>query len=174
MAPVSYTCLTCGDTAPPNAVFCISCGAALQQAATSTTQLLAPQPRRPLRPAYQPKPLRRPRRSIAQPLIIGGVTLFGLALLAFLVMVAYVGSYRPGLSPAAWLFVLAGGVHLVRGVRRGAALAGMRYATLCAAIPFVLVTEAFITTTVLFGGLAGLLLFAAFVVACTLRRRWRP
>ena len=106
--------------------------------------------------------------------MIGGVTLFGLGLLAFLLMVAYVGSYRPGLSPAAWLFVLAGGIHLVRGVRRSEALAGMRYATLCAAIPFALVTEAFITATVLFGGLAGLLLFAEFVVACTPRRHWRP
>lgn len=89
-------------------------------------------------------------------------------------MVAYVGSYRPGLSPAAWLFVLAGGIHLVRGVRRGEALAGMRYATLCAAIPFVFVTEAFITATVLFGGLAGLLLIVQFVVALIPTRRWRP
>lgn len=89
-------------------------------------------------------------------------------------MVAYVGSYRPGLSPAAWLFVLAGGIHLVRGMRRGEALAGMRYATLCAAIPFVFVTKAFITATVLFGGLAGLLLVAEFVVALIPTRRWRP
>lgn len=107
-------------------------------------------------------------------LTIGGVTLFGLVLLAFLVMVAYIGSYRPGLSPAAWLFVLAGAIHLVRGVRRGEALAGMRYAVLCAAVPFVLVTEAFITTTVLFGGLAGLLMLAEFIVALIPRRRWRP
>lgn len=107
-------------------------------------------------------------------LAIGGVTLFGLALLAFLVMVASVGSYRPGLSPAAWLFVLAGAIHLVRGVRRGEALAGMRYAVPCAAIPFMIVTEAFITTTVLFGGLAGLLLVAEFIVALLPRRRWRP
>jgi len=70
--------------------------------------------------------------------------------------------------------VLAGAIHLVRGVRCGAALAGMRYATLCAAIPFVRVTKAFITTTVLCGGLAGLLLIAEFVVALIPRRRWRP
>lgn len=174
MVAVSCTCPTCGDTVPPDAVFCISCGAALQHSATSTTRLLLTAPRLPLPPAYQQKPLRRPRRSIRQWLIIGAVTLFGLALLAFLVMIAYVGSYRPGLSPAAWLFVLAGSIHLVRGVRRGEALAGMRYATLCAAIPFVLVTEAFITATVLFGGLAGLLLITEFAVALIPKRRWRP
>lgn len=174
MAPVSCTCPTCGDTAPPDAAFCISCGAALHHPATSTTRLLSSPPRLPLRPAYRPKPLRRPRRSIRQWLTISGATLFGLVLLAFLLMVAYVGSYRPGLNPAAWLFVLAGGINLVRGVRRGEALAGMRYATLCAAIPFILVTEAFITATVLFGGLAGMLLIAEFVVTLIPTRRWRP
>ncbi|GAB4448941.1 MAG: hypothetical protein OHK0015_53900 [Chloroflexi bacterium OHK40] len=107
-------------------------------------------------------------------LTIGGVTLFGFILLVFLVMVAYVGSYRPGLSPAAWLFVLGGAIHLVRGARRGEPLAGMRYAALCAAIPFAMVTEAFITTTVLFGGLAALLLLVEFVVALIPRRRWWP
>lgn len=38
----------------------------------------------------------------------------------------------------------------------------------------MLVTEAFITTTVLFGGLAGLVLVAEFIVALIPRRRWRP
>lgn len=135
MALVSCTCPTCGDTAPLDAVFCISCGAALQHPATNTTRLLAPPHLLPLRLAFRPKPLRQPRRSIRQRLIIGGVSLFGLILLAFLVMVAYVGSYRPGLSPAAWLFVLAGAIHLVRGVRRGEALAGLRYAVLCSLKP---------------------------------------
>jgi len=73
---------------PPNATFCISCGAALQQPATSTTRLLAPPPRLPLRPAYQPKLLCRPHRSVRQRLTIGGVTRFGVAQVAFLVMVA--------------------------------------------------------------------------------------
>lgn len=174
MVSLSCACPTCGDTAPPGAVFCISCGAALQHPATGTTRLLALPSRLPLRTAYQPRPLQRPRRNIKQWVTVCGVTLFGLALLVFLLMVAYVGSYRPRLSPAAWLFMLAGSIHMVRGVRRGEVLAGMRYATLCAAIPFVLITEAFITATVLFGGLAVLLLIAEFVGALTPRRRWRP
>lgn len=50
----------------------------------------------------------------------------------------------------------------------------MRYAVLCAAVPFVLVTQAFITTTVLFGGMFILLAVVQFLVALLPRRRWRP
>jgi hypothetical protein len=50
----------------------------------------------------------------------------------------------------------------------------MRYAVLCAAVPFVLVTQAPITTTVLFGGMFVLLAVVQFLVALLPRRRWRP
>ena len=109
-----------------------------------------------------------------QALISSGVALFGLALLTVLILVAYVGSHRPGLSPAAWLFVLGGAIHLVRGARRGEPLAGMRYAVLCAAIPFVMVTQAFITTVALFGGLAVVLLGVQLLISLLLRRHWQP
>lgn len=156
MVSVSTRCPTCGDTCPPDAVFCISCGATLAQPATSTTRLLKlPRAHRLWR---RPPNLARPRKSISEQLVIGGVTTFGLALLTLLLLVAYVGSYTPGLDPVGWLFVLAGAIHLVRGVRRGEALVGMRYAVLCAALPFAQVTQAFVTITLLFGGGAGLLL----------------
>lgn len=107
-------------------------------------------------------------------LINGGVAAFGLALLTLLLFVAYVGSHRPGLSAPGWLFVLAGAIHLVRGTRRGEPLTGMRYAVLCAALPFAQVTQAFVTTTVIFGSVAGLLLIVQLFVSMIPRRRWRP
>jgi hypothetical protein len=110
-----------------------------------------------------------------KPLLInGGVAAFGVALLTLVILIAYVGSYTPGLGPIGWLFVLAGAIHLVRGTRRGEPLSGMRYATLCAAIPVAQVTQAFITTTVLFGGLAALLLVVQFLVAIIPWHRWWP
>lgn len=51
------------------------------------------------------------------------------------------------------------------GTRRGEPLLGMRYATLCAAIPVAQVTQAFVTTTLLFGGLVALLIAVQFLVA---------
>ena len=106
-------------------------------------------------------------------MIRGSVTVFGLALLMLLILVAYVGSHRPGLDPVAWLFVLAGAIHLVRGTRRGEPFSGMRWAVLCAALPFAQVTQAFITTTVLFGSAYCLLTVVQFIVACFPQRRWR-
>jgi hypothetical protein len=106
--------------------------------------------------------------------VAGSIALFGLALLTLLILVGYVGSHRPGLDPVAWLFVLTGAIHLVRGTRRGEPLQGMRWAVLCAALPFAHVTQAFVTTTVLFGGAYGLLTVLQFVVACLPQRRWRP
>jgi hypothetical protein len=173
MTMVSKCCPTCGDQAPPGAVYCISCGAALQQPATATTRLL-----RPPRVAViwrWPTPRRsRLPRSFGQRLMVAGVTAFGLALLTLLIQIAYVGSYTPGLGLLGWLFVVVGAAHLVRGTRRGKPLTGMRYAVLCAAIPFVLVTQAFITTTVLFGGMFILLAVVQFLVALLPGRRWRP
>lgn len=172
MVLASTRCPTCGDTCPPDAVFCISCGASLAQPATSTTRLLKP-PRAP-RLGRQPPSLVQARRSIGERLVIGSVAVFGLALLTLLLLVAYVGSYTPGLDPAGWLFVLAGAIHLVRGVRRGEALVGMRYAVLCTALPFAQVTQAFVTTTLLFGSTAGLLLVIQFLVGLLPSHRWRP
>jgi hypothetical protein len=172
MVLVSSRCPTCGDTCPPDAVFCISCGASLAQPATSTTRLLRQSPARRL--WRRPPGLARPRKSIGEQLVIGGVAAFGLSLLTLLLLVAYVGSYTPGLDPVGWLFVLAGAIHLVRGVRRREALVGMRYATLCAALPFAQVTQAFVTTTLLFGGAAGLLMIIQFLVSVMPRPRWRP
>ena len=51
---------------------------------------------------------------------------------------------------------------------------GMRWAVLCAALPFAQVTQAFITTTVLFGGAFGLLTVLQFLVALIPRRLRRP
>lgn len=122
------------------------------------------------------KPLWLPRlpRRLGQRLIVAGVTTFGLALLTLVLMIAYVGSYTPGLGPVGWLLVGVGALHLVRSTRRGEPLVGMRYAVLCAALPVAQVTQAFITTTVLFGGLAALLLIAQWFVALLPRRRWWP
>lgn len=173
MFVVTHRCPTCGDTCPPGASFCISCGTALQQPATATTRLLRPQPVAAVRRWSAPRLPRLPR-SLGQRLIVAGVTAFGLALLTLLILAAYVGSYTPGLGPVGWLFVVVGAAHLGRGVRRGEPLTGMRYAVLCAAIPFVLVTQAFITTTVLFGGMFVLLAVVQFLVALLPRRRWRP
>ncbi|NJO55872.1 MAG: hypothetical protein HC834_05400 [Rhodospirillales bacterium] len=47
-------------------------------------------------------------------------------------------------------------------------------AVLCAALPFAQVTQAFMTTTVLFGGAFGLLAALQFVVALVPKRRWWP
>ncbi len=106
-----------------------------------------------------------------RPLLVnGGLAVFGLALLTLVILVAYVGTYTPGLDAVGWLFVLAGAIHLVRGTRRGEPLVGMRYAVLCAAIPVAQVTQAFITTTVLFGGAAAFLLLVQLLVACISRR----
>ncbi|NTU83728.1 MAG: zinc ribbon domain-containing protein [Chloroflexales bacterium] len=173
MVMVSQRCPACGDTCPPGAVFCISCGAALQRPATATTRLLRPQrvaailrwptPRLPHLPS-----------SLGQRLIVAGVAAFGLALLTLLILVAYVGSYRPGLSPLGWLLVFAGAAQLVREARRGAPFTGMRHAVLCAAVPFGMVTRAPITTTVFFGGAFVLLAVVQFLVALLPRRRWRP
>lgn len=172
MISTSSRCPNCSDTCPPDAVFCISCGAALRQPTTSTTRLLRPQ--RPL-PVRQRQPAHpHSRRSVGQLLIRGSVTAFGLALLTLLILVAYVGSYRPGLDPVAWLFVLAGAIHLVRETRCGEPLRGMRWAVLCAALPFAQVTQAFITTTVLFGGAFELLAALQFVMALAPTRRWWP
>lgn len=172
MVLVSTHCPTCGDTCPPDAVFCISCGASLARPATSTTRLLKQPPARQL--WRRPPSLVQPRRSIGERLVIGGVVAFGMALLTLLLLVAYVGSYTPGLDPAGWLFVLAGAIHLVCGVRRGEVLAGMRYAVLCAALPFAQVTQTFVTTTLLFGGAAGILLIIQFLMGLLPSRRWRP
>lgn len=99
---------------------------------------------------------------------------FGLALLTLIILVAYVGTYTPGLDPVGWLFVLAGAIHLLRGTRRGEPLVGMRYAVLCAAIPVAQVTQAFVTTTLLFGSAAGLLLLMQLLVSLASRHRRRP
>ncbi|NTU85565.1 MAG: hypothetical protein HGA45_40460, partial [Chloroflexales bacterium] len=112
--------------------------------------------------------------SLGQRLIVAGVTAFGLALLILVILLAYVGSYTPGLGPVGWLFVVVGAMHLVRGTRRGESLTGMRYAVLCAAIPVAQVSQAFITTTVLFGGAFVLLAVVQFLVALLPWRRWRP
>lgn len=172
MVTISTRCPTCGDTCPPNAAFCISCGASLAQSATATTRLLGPRRLHPARPRF---PLALVWRWRIKPLLVnGGVALFGLALLTLVILVAYVGTYTPGLDAVGWLFVLAGTIHLVRGTRRGEPLVGMRYAVLCVAIPFAQVTQAFITTTVLFGGLAALLIVVQLLVAIIPWRRWRP
>lgn len=173
MFVVSHRCPTCGDTCPLGAGFCISCGAALQQPATATTRLL----RRKRVAAIRWWPtLHLPHlpSSLGPRLIVAGITAFGLALLTLVLMIAYVGSYTPGLGPVGWLFVVVGAMHLVRGTRRGEPLTGMRYAVLCAAIPVGQVTQAFITTTVLFGGAAGLLLLVQILVSLASSRRWRP
>lgn len=186
MVSLTAPCPHCGDQCPPDAVFCISCGAALTAPATRTTRLLPPArarhaaPRLPLRTPWYPRPQRwitalaQRRWRPGHLLVTGGVTVFGLALLTLLLLVAYVGSYTPGLGPVGWLCVLAGAIHLVRGTRRGEPLTGMRYATLCAALPFALVTQAFLTTTLLFGGVAALLLLIQFLAAPLPRRRRRP
>lgn len=172
MATVTFICPSCGDSSPRDALFCISCGATLAQATTSTTRLLKrPQRRRFQLPALPAMWLRRDWRQV---LTVSSVALFGFTLLTLLILVAYVGSHRPGLDPVAWLFVLAGAIHLVRGTRRGEPLQGMRWTTLCAALPFVQVTQAFITTTVLFGGVYCLLTVVQFLVACFPQQRWRP
>lgn len=172
MTQLQTCCPHCGDTCPLDARFCISCGATIEQTYTSTTTLLCP----PRPPCSWRLPFQRAyrRRTIKGRLIIGAVTVFGLALLTLLVLVAYVGSYTPGLGPVGWLFVVVGAIHLVRGTRRGEPLSGMRYAVLCAALPFAQVTQAFITTTVLFGGAFGLLAALQFVVALVPKRRWWP
>jgi uncharacterized membrane protein len=102
------------------------------------------------------------------------VTLFGLALLTLLLLVSYVGSYRPGLGMESWLLIVAGAAHLVRGARRRAPLAGMRYAVLCAAIPFAIVTQAVATTTLFFGGAALLILLLEVLISLLPKRCWRP
>lgn len=173
MTVVSHRCPSCGDICPPGASFCISCGAALQQPTTTTTRLLRPQCVAAIRRWPTPRLPHLPS-SLEQRLIVAGVTAFGLALLTLILMIAYVGTYTPGLSPLAWLFVGVGAAHLVRGTRRGEPLTGMRYAVLCAAIPFAMVTRAFITTTVLFGGAVVLFAVAQFLIALLPRRRWRP
>jgi len=172
MVSLSPCCPICGDASPPDAVFCISCGASLAQPATSTTRLLTPvqshvsKPHLPLALAW--------RWRIKPVLIKSDVVAFGLALLVLLMRVASVGSHRPGLGAPGWLFVLAGGIHLVRGTRRGEPLTGMRHAVLCAAIPFAQVTQAFLTTTVLFGGAFMLLVVVQFLVALLPWHRCRP
>lgn len=172
MVSACTRCPTCGDTSPADAAFCISCGASLARPATSTTRLLKVRRPRPTRPRLPPNLIWRWR---IKPLLINsGVALFGLALLTLVLLVAYVGSYTPGLGPVSWLFVLAGAIHLVRGTRRGEPLVGMLYATFCAAIPVAQVTRAFISTTVLFGGLAALLVIVQFLVAIIPWRRWVP
>ena len=172
MTTVTFICPSCGDSSPCDAVFCIGCGATLAQATTRTTRLLKQtQKRRFQLPAM---PILRLRRNWRQVLTVSSVALFGFALLTLLILVAYVGSHRPGLDPVAWLFVLAGAIHLMRGTRRGEPLQGMRWATLCAALPFAQVTQAFITTTILFGGVHCLLTVVQFIVACLPQRRWRP
>jgi hypothetical protein len=172
MVTLSTRCPTCGDACPPNAAFCISCGASLAQPTTTTTRLLNPRHPQPARPRL---PLALVWRWHVKALLVNGsVAIFGLALLVLLLLVAYVGSYTPGLGPVGWLFVGIGAMHLVRGTRRGEPLTGMRYAVLCAAIPFAMVTRAFITTTVLFGGMFVLLAVVQFLVALLPRRRWRP
>lgn len=139
---------------------------------TATTRLLTPRRPQPARPRL---PLALLWRWRIKPLLVnGGVAFFGLALLTLIILVAYVGTYTPGIDPVGWLFVLAGAIHLMRGARRGEPLVGMRYAVLCAAIPFAQVTQAFITTTVLFGGLTALLIVVQFFVAVIPWRRWRP
>lgn len=173
MFVVSHRCPTCGDTCPPGAGFCISCGVALQQPATATTRLLHPQRVAANRRWSAPRLPRLPR-SLGQRLIVAGVAAFGLALLTLLVLIAYVGSYTPGLGPVGWLFVGVGAMHLVRGTRRSEPLTGMRYAVLCAAVPFGMVTQAPMTTTVLFGGAFVLLAVVQFLVHLLPRRRWRP
>jgi hypothetical protein len=172
MPPVISICSICGNTSPPDAVFCINCGATLAQAATSTTRLLSVP--RPPHPRWQVGAVTRARQNWRQLLITASVSLFGLALLTLLILVAYISSHRPGLDPVAWLFVLVGALHLVRGARRGEPLGGMRWAVLCAALPFAQVTQAFITTTVLFGGAFGLLTVLQFVVTLIPRRHGRP
>lgn len=173
MFVVSHRCPTCGDQCPPGAGFCISCGAALKQPATATTRLLRPQRVAVIRRWPTPRLPHLPS-SLGQRLIVAGVTAFGLALLTLVILIAYVGSYTPGLGPGGWLFVGVGAMHLVRGTRRGEPLTGMRYAVLCAAISFAMVTRAFITTTVFFGGAFVLLAVVQFLVALLPRRRWRP
>jgi len=61
--------------------------------------------------------------------------------------------------------VLAEAAHLGRETRRGASLTGMRYTVLSAAIPVAQVTQAPMTTTVLFGGAFVLLAVVQFLVA---------
>jgi heme/copper-type cytochrome/quinol oxidase subunit 4 len=50
----------------------------------------------------------------------------------------------------------------------------MRHAVLCAAIPFAQITQAFLTSTLLFGGAVVLLAVVQFLVALLSRCRWRP
>jgi hypothetical protein len=172
MVFASTRCPTCGDTSPADAAFCISCGALLAQPATITTRLLNIRRAQPRRPRL---PLHLTWRWRVKPLLVnGGVAAFGLAMLTLVFLIAYVGTYTPGLGPVGWLFVLAGAIHLVRGTRRGEPLTGMRNATLCAAIPVAQVTQAFITTTVLFGGLAALLMVVQALIAVIPWRRWWP
>jgi len=56
----------------------------------------------------------------------------------------------------------------------GRAAHGMRHAVLCAAIPFAQITQAFLTSTLLFGGAVVLLAVVQFLVALLSRCRWRP
>lgn len=172
MPSIAFICPYCGDSSAPDPVFCVSCGATLAQATTRTTRLLSqPQTWRFQLPAL---PVAQTRRNWRQLLMAGSVTAFGLALLTLLLLVAYIGSHRPGLDAVAWLCVLAGAIHLVRGTRRGEPLRGMRWAVLCAALPFAQITQAFITTTVLFGCVFGLLTVLQFLVALIPKHRWRP
>jgi hypothetical protein len=176
----SVSCPNCGYSCSGDATFCVSCGASV--AVTGTTRLL--RSRRILRAwrgwrrrmwpwasQGQAAPLRR--RTLGELLTIIWVAVFGMALLGLVLSAAYGGTAPRGISAAAWLFVLAAGIHLVRGVRHGEALRGMRWAVLCAAIPFAIITQDFITTTVLFGAAYATLSITQFVVACVPRRRWR-
>jgi hypothetical protein len=129
---------------------------------------------RSLLPRRSPSRLPPPRRSLKERLVIAGVTAFGLALLTLVLLVAYVGSARPGLDAVDGLFLLVAAIHLVRGTRKGEPLRGMRFAVLCAALPIAHVTQDFITVTVLFGGTALLLMLVQFLVAIVPRRRWWP
>lgn len=71
-------------------------------------------------------------------------------------------------------FANAGAAHRVGETRRGTPLTGMSYAVLCAVIPFAMVMQAFITTTVIFIGAFVLLAVVQFLIALFPQRRGRP
>ena len=126
-------CPYCGGTSPANARFCIECSAPLQPTATYTTYRLAQPPHPPL-PA--PRPARR--HSVRVSHILVGVA--GALLLGLLLFLSILADRNPQFDTAARLLLIVGGVQLVRFVRRGQIIAGLRAAVICLALVVGVVT----------------------------------
>jgi hypothetical protein len=139
-------CPYCGGSSPADARFCIECSAQLKPTAISTTYHLAAPPQPTLPP---PTPIKHHTVPIMH--ILVGIA--GVLLLSTLLLLSMLVDRNPQFDTAARLLLIVGGVQLIRFVRRGHIIAGLRAAVICLGLVLALVTPWMLTVAVVAGAI---------------------